>query len=74
MRIASGFLSSIKLIWGNLHIAGTLVSYGIFGVLMAIVVCILEVLVDVVGSVIGFVLMVPAFIFELILRLIFGRF
>lgn len=74
MRIASSFLSSIKLIWGNLHVVGALFGYGLFGCVIGVVTGAFEVVVDVIGSVIGFVLMVPVFIIELILRLIFGKF
>lgn len=74
MRIASSFLSSIKLMWGNLHVVGQLFGYGIFGCVIGIVAGALEVVVDVIGSVVGFVLMIPVFFIELILRLIFGKF
>ena len=74
MRIASSFLSSIKLMWGNLHVVGQLFGYGIFGCLIGVVAGALEIVVDVIGSVVGFVLMIPVFFIELILRLIFGKF
>lgn len=74
MRIAASCLTSIKLIWGNLHSVGQLFTYGIFGCLIGIVAGALEVLVDCVGSVIGFVLLVPIAIIEGLLRLIFGKF
>ena len=74
MRIAASCLQSIKMIWGNLHVVGQLFGYGIFGVLIGIIAGALEVVVDLLGSVIGFVLMIPVAIVELLLRLIFGKF
>ena len=74
MKIAASCLSSIKLIWGNLRVVGQLFGYGIFGCLIGVIAGALEVVVDTVGSVIGFVLMIPVFLVELLLRLIFGKF
>lgn len=74
MRIAASCLQSIKMIWGNLHVIGQLFGYGIFGVLIGIIAGALEVVVDLLGSIIGFVLMIPVAIVELLLRLIFGKF
>jgi len=74
MRIAASCLQSIKLIWGNLHVVGQLFGYGIFGVVIGLVAGALEVVVDLAGSIVGFVLMIPVAIVELILRLIFGKF
>ena len=42
--------------------------------LIGIIAGALEVVVDLVGSIIGFVLMIPVAIVELLLRLIFGKF
>ena len=74
MRIAASCLQSIKMIWGNLHVVGQLFGYGIFGVVIGLVAGALEVVVDLLGSIVGFVLMIPVAIVELILRLIFGKF
>ena len=74
MRIAASCLQSIKLIWGNLRVVGQLFGYGIFGVVIGIIAGALEVVVDALGSVIGFVLMLPVALVELLLRLIFGKF
>jgi hypothetical protein len=74
MRIAASCLQSIKLIWGNLHVVGQLFGYGIFGVVIGLIAGALEVVVDTLGSIVGFVLMIPVAIVELILRLIFGKF
>lgn len=74
MRIAASCLQSIKLIWGNLHVVGQLFGYGIFGVIVGCIAGALEVVVDLLGSVIGFILMIPVAIVELLLRLIFGKF
>lgn len=74
MRIAASCLQSIKMIWGNLHVVGQLFGYGIFGVIIGLVAGALEVVVDLVGSIVGFVLMIPVAIVELLLRLIFGKF
>jgi len=74
MRIAASCLQSIKMIWGNLHVVGQLFAYGIFGVIIGLVAGALEVVVDTVGSIIGFVLMIPVALVELLLRLIFGKF
>lgn len=74
MRIFNSCLTSIKLIWGNLHVAGQLFTYGIFGCLIGVVVGAFEVLVDVVGTVIGFVLALPIAIVEFLLRVLFGKF
>ena len=74
MRIAASCLQSIKLIWGNLRVIGQLFGYGIFGVVIGIIAGALEVVVDALGSVIGFVLMLPVALVELLLRLIFGKF
>ena len=62
------------MIWGNLHVVGQLFGYGVFGVLIGLVAGALEVVVDLVGSIIGFVLLIPVFVVELLLRLIFGKF
>ena len=74
MRIAASCLQSIKLIWGNLRVIGQLFGYGIFGVVIGIIAGALEVVVDALGSVIGFLLMLPVALVELLLRLIFGKF
>lgn len=74
MRIAASCLQSIKLIWGNLHAVGQLFGYGVFGVIIGCVAGLLEIIVDAIGSVIGFVLMLPVAAVEFILRLIFGKF
>lgn len=74
MRIFNSCLASIKLIWGNLHVATQLFTYGIFGCFIGIVVCAFEVLVDVVGTVIGFVLALPVAVIEFLLRVLFGKF
>ena len=74
MRIAASCLQSIKMIWGNLHVVGQLFGYGVFGVLIGLIAGALEVVVDLVGSIIGFVLLIPVFVVELLLRLIFGKF
>lgn len=74
MRIAASCLQSIKMIWGNLHVVGQLFGYGIFGVVIGLIAGALEVVVDLLGSIVGFVLMIPVAIVELILRLIFGKF
>ena len=74
MRIAASCLQSIKLIWGNLRVIGQLFGYGIFGVVIGLLAGALEVVVDLIGSIIGFILMIPVAIVELFLRLIFGKF
>ena len=74
MRIAASCLQSIKLIWGNLHVVGQLFGYGIFGCIIGIIAGALEVIVDTLGSVVGFVLMIPVALVEFLLRLIFGKF
>ena len=74
MRIATNCITSIKLIWGNLHSVAQLFSYGIFGCLIGVVAGALEVLVDCLGSLIGFILLVPIAIVEFLLRIIFGKF
>lgn len=74
MRIAASCLQSIKLIWGNLRVVGQLFSYGIFGVIIGIIAGALEVVVDTLGTVVGFVLMLPVLLVEFLLRLIFGKF
>ena len=74
MRIAASCLQSIKMIWGNLHVVGQLFGYGIFGVVIGLLAGALEVVVDLIGSIVGFVLMIPVAIVELLLRLIFGKF
>ena len=74
MRIAASCLQSIKMIWGNLHVVGQLFGYGIFGVIIGLVAGALEVVVDTIGTIIGFVLMIPVALVELLLRLIFGKF
>ena len=74
MRIAASCLHSIKLIWGNLHVVGQLFGYGVFGVVIGLVAGALEVVVDLIGSVVGLVLLVPIAIVELILKLLFGKF
>lgn len=74
MRIFNSCLTSIKLIWGNLHVAGQLFTYGFFGCLIGALVIVFEVLVDCIGSVIGFVLAIPVAIVELLLKVLFGKF
>ena len=74
MRIAASCLQSIKMIWGNLHVVGQLFGYGVFGVLIGLIAGALEVVVDLVGTIVGFVLLIPVFVVELLLRLIFGKF
>jgi hypothetical protein len=74
MRIAASCLHSIRAIWGNLHVIGQLFGYGIFGVVIGLVAGALEIVVDLVGSIIGFILMIPVALVELILRLLFGKF
>ena len=74
MRIAASCLQSIKLMWGNLRVVGQLFGYGIFGVVIGLIAGALEFVVDLVGTVVGFVLMIPVAIVELLLRLIFGKF
>ena len=74
MRIAASCLQSIKLIWGNLHVVGQLFSYGIFGVIIGLVAGALEVVVDAIGTLVGIVFLIPVFLVELLLRLIFGKF
>ncbi len=74
MRIFNSCITSIKLIWGNLHAVGQLFGYGFFGCLIGVVVGAFEVVVDCIGSVIGFVLALPVGLVELLLRLLFGKF
>ena len=74
MRIAASCLQSIKLIWGNLHVIDQLFGYGIFGVVIGLVAGALEVVVDLLGTIVGFVLMIPVAIVEFFLRLVFGKF
>lgn len=74
MRIAASCLTSIKLIWGNLHSVGQLFTYGLFGCIIGIIAGALEIVVDSIGSVIGFVLMIPVAVVEFLLKLIFGKF
>ena len=74
MRIFNSCLASIKLIWGNLHAVGQLFTYGVFGCIIGIVAGALEIVVDCIGSVIGFVLALPVGLIEFILRLLFGKF
>ena len=74
MRIAASCLHSIRLIWGNLRVIGQLFTYGIFGVIIGLIAGALEVVVDTVGTIVGFVLMIPVALVEFLLRLIFGKF
>ena len=74
MRIAASCLQSIRLIWGNLRVVGQLFTYGIFGVIVGLIAGALEIVVDTIGSVVGFVLMLPVLLVEFLLRLIFGKF
>jgi len=74
MRIAASCLQSIKLIWGNLRVVGQLFTYGIFGVMIGLLAGALEVVVDTLGTIVGFVLMLPVLFVEFLLRLIFGKF
>ena len=74
MRIAASCLQSIRLIWGNMRVVGQLFTYGIFGVIIGLISGALEVVVNSVGTIIGFVLMIPVALVEFLLRLIFGKF
>ena len=74
MRIAASCLQSIKLIWGNLRVVGQLFGYGIFGVVIGLVAGALEVVVDLIGTIVGFIFLIPVALFEFLLRLIFGKF
>ena len=74
MRIAASCVQSIRLIWGNLRVVGQLFTYGIFGVIVGLIAGALEIVVDTIGSVVGFVLMLPVLLVEFLLRLIFGKF
>lgn len=73
MKSVTECMNAIRTLWTNLANVGQMFAYGLFGVIVGTITVVLTVLVDLIGSAFGFVIMIPAALFELLFKLLFGK-
>jgi hypothetical protein len=70
----AAYLNPIRLIWSNMLVVKQLFAHGLMGCLVGVVTGLLCFVVDVIGSLVGLVMLLPVLLIVGLFKLIFGRF
>ena len=69
----ASYFGPIRAIWSNFLVVKQMFAYGVMGWIIGIIMALLVTVVDVIGSLVGLVLLFPVLLITGLFKLIFGR-
>jgi hypothetical protein len=69
----ASYFGPIRAIWSNFLVVRQMFAYGIMGWIIGVIMALLVTVVDVIGSLVGLVLLFPVLLITGLFKLIFGR-